>query len=390
MTASPASGRHIFLSTGEASGDRYAAALVAALREQAPDLRFSALGGTALAMAGVSVVQSSRDITVMGFGEVATHLPAILRARRRVFRHLASEHFDAVVPVDFPGFNTGLAGRAHRQGIPVFYVVAPQLWAWGAWRMAAFRRNVDRLATILPFEPEYFRARGLDVVPIGHPLMEDYASFPFDQRRAEREARRDDPGKPLTLGLLPGSRQQEVVRLLPRFKVAAGMIQSWLGQRRVRVLVSAAPGSDRAQLAAIVGEMGQITDEPLPLLLERLDLALVCSGTASLEASLAGVPHAVAYQTSGFNYAIGRALVRVPYIGLSNLILDKPAVPEMIQDQAAPTHLANALLAFLNQARRRDEFYADCHRLRLLCGGAGVWRRAATALLAFLDERAGA
>jgi lipid-A-disaccharide synthase len=382
-----AAGPHVFISTGEASGDRYGAALLAALRDREPRLRCSALGGPALALAGAQIVQSSADIAVMGFGEVAGALPAILKARRRVLEHLQRESIDLVIPIDFPGFNLELAGHAHRRGLPVFYLVPPQLWAWGAWRARNLRRSVDRLGTILPFETEFFRARGLDVFPMGHPLMEDYTSFPFARRWREREQHFEDPVQPLTIGLLPGSRRQEIVKLLPSFKVAAGMIRAWQGRRDVRVLVSAAPGSDREALAAMIGEAGHLTDEPLPRLLERLDLALVCSGTASLEAALAGVPHAIAYRTSGLNYVLGRGLVRVPFIGLANLILEKPAVPELIQDSASPVHLANSLLAFLNQRRRREEFHDDCDRVRAACGVAGVWARTAAAVLAFISER---
>jgi lipid-A-disaccharide synthase len=137
----------------------------------------------------------------------------------------------------------------------------------------------------------------------------------------------------------------------------------------------------------MIGEAGHVSDEPLPRLLERLDLALVCSGTASLEVALAGVPHAVAYETSAFNYAVGRTLVKVPHIGLTNLILGKPAVPELIQGNASPVHMANALLGFLNQRRRREEFHDDCERLRAACGVPGVWARTAAAILALLADR---
>jgi lipid-A-disaccharide synthase len=382
-----AGGPRIFISSGEASGDRYGAALLSALRDREPRLRCTALGGPSLAMAGADIVQPSADIAVMGFGEVAAAWPAILRARRRVLGHVRREKIDLVIPIDFPGFNLDLAGQAHGRGVPVFYLVPPQLWAWGDWRAGKLRRSVDRVGTILPFEADYFRARGLDVFPMGHPLMEDYADFPFARRWHEREARFQDPVQPLTIGLLPGSRRQEIAKLLPSFKVAAGMVRAWQGRREVKVLVSAAPGADRGGLAAMVGVAGHVTDEPLPRLLERLDLALVCSGTASLEAALAGVPHAIAYRTSGFNYAVGRGLVKVPYIGLANLILEKPAVPELIQANASPVHLANALLGFLNQRRRREEFHDDCERVRAACGVPGVWARTAAAILAFISER---
>jgi lipid-A-disaccharide synthase len=377
---------HIFLACGEASGDRYAAALLAALRRECPDVRVSALGGPALAMAGAEMIAASEAIAVMGFGEVVANLRPILRVRRRVWRHLRNAAVDLVVPIDFPGFNLRLAGHARRLGLPVFYIVPPQLWAWGAWRLRGLRRDVDRLGTILPFEPDWFRARGVETVHLGHPLMEDYAELPFEARRREREQRLHDTRQPVTLGLLPGSRRQEIDRLLPVMRVAAGMVQSWLGNRRLDIVVSQAPGVPVRRLAELAGGDLRLTDEPLPLLLERLDLALVCSGTASLETALAGVPHVLVYRTSPLNYAVARRLVRLEHIGLANLILQRNLVPELLQDAAEPLHLANALLSFLNAPGRRQDFYRGCSELRRACGGAGVWRRAARAAVDLLER----
>jgi len=382
-------GLHVFLSCGEASGDRYGAALTAALRRERPGIRVTALGGQALAVAGADVIAASDEIAVMGFGEVAARLPAILRVRQRVWQHVARTGVDVVVPVDFPGFNLRLAGRARRLGLPVFYVVPPQLWAWGAWRLRRLRRDVSRLGTILPFEPDWFESRGVSTVHLGHPLMEDYAGYPFDERRQQRESRLEDPDRPVTVGLLPGSREQEIRRLLPTMKVAAGMIQSWLGRRRVRILVSRAPGRDGQLAEAIAGEAATVTDEPVSLLAERLDLALVCSGTASLELALAGVPHAIAYRTSALNYGIARRLVKVPHVGLANLVLGRPLVAEHLQDAADPTHLSGSLLSLLNTPGNREEFYRGCHEVRERCGGSGVWRRAARSILALVPDRQG-
>lgn len=389
MTETDTRPPHVFLSCGEASGDRYAAALLAALRRECPDVRVSALGGPAVAMAGADMVASSEDISVMGFGEVVTHLRPILRVRSRVWRHVAQGGVDVCVPVDFPGFNLRLAVEARKRRKPVFYVVPPQLWAWGAWRLPKLRDNVDRLATILPFEPEFFTSRGVVVNHIGHPLMEDYAGYNFEAGRRARESRLENPDRPVVLGLLPGSRRQEISRLLPGMRVAAGMVQSWLGRRRVRILVSCVPGGDARRLAEIAGEGVEVVEEPLPMLLERLDMAMVCSGTASLEASLAGVPHVIAYRTSGLNYALARRLVKVPYIGLANLILDRPLVAEHVQRDAEPAHLASSLLQLLNAPGRRTDFYRGCGELRKRCGGAGVWRRAARGILALAAERRG-
>jgi lipid-A-disaccharide synthase len=388
MTPSPvAHAPHIFLSCGEASGDRYGAALVAALRRRRPDLRLTALGGPALEAAGAKIIQSSGPLAVMGFGEVLDALPRLIAARRRVWRHLSRGEIDLCVPVDFPGFNLRVAAAARQRGIPVFYLVAPQLWAWGAWRLRGLRRAVDRLGVILPFEPDWFGARGIEVVALGHPLVDDYPAASTGADSDRREARLGAPDAPLTLGLLPGSRRQEVARLLPELLGAAALLRARLAPRPLTCVVSAAPGLKRSLLVSAARQGATISTTPLPDLLPTLDLALVCSGTASLEVALAGVPHEVVYRTSALNYAVARRLVRVPHIGLANLILAEDFVREHIQAEVTPTALAAALGDWLGDAARRHRFAAGVDRLRTRLGPPGAWDRAADVALALLDSR---
>ncbi|MFO7652276.1 MAG: lipid-A-disaccharide synthase [Candidatus Krumholzibacteriia bacterium] len=378
--------RHVFLSCGEASGDRYGAALLSALRERDPYVRCTALGGSALAAAGAEIVQSSADLAVMGFGGVVGALPAILRARRRIWRHLADGGVDLVVPIDFPGFNLRVARRARKLGLPVFYLVPPQLWAWGAWRIGGLRRSVDRLGTILPFEADWFAERGVDVFPMGHPLVEDYGGWDLDGTIMAREQRFASE-EPLTLLLLPGSRRQEAARLASILKVSASIVAAGLGRRSLRVVVSRAPGMDGALLRDAVGAGVDIRREPLPVLLKGADLALVCSGTASLEAALAGVPHDIVYRTGALDYALARRLVRVDRFGLANLILGEDLVPEHLQEEVAPVPLARSLQRWVHDAGERRRFYAGVRRLREACGPPGVWSRTAEALLDHLDRQ---
>jgi len=380
--------RHIFISCGETSGDRYGAALAAALHSLDPDLRISALGGSALATAGAEIVRPSADLAVMGFSEVVSALPAVLRARGEVFSFLEREKPDLVIPIDFPGFNGGLAGRARRSGIPVYWLIAPQVWAWGGWRIRGLRRKIDRLGTILPFEEEFFASRGFDVFPLGHPLMDDYGSgFPFEESVSRREKNLNDRQKPLVVGIIPGSRKQELKHLLPVLKVTTQAVMGHMEDREVRFVVSAAPGVDPLHLADVFQTGTEINQEPLPGMLAKVDLALVCSGTASLEAALAGVPHEVVYRTGIFNYLVGRRLVRTPHIGLSNLIMNRAIVREHVQNQVAPLPLSRSLLRWIARPAERRSFYVDVRRLRQICGKPGVWQRAATDILGFLDDR---
>ncbi len=373
---------HIFISCGEASGDRYGAALTAALRSLVPDVRVSALGGPQMAAAGAELIADSHDVAVMGFSEIVSALPAILKVRRRIWKFLSDEEVDLVVPIDFPGFNGKLASQSKKLGLPVFWLVAPQVWAWGSWRTGGFRRKVDRLGTILPFETAYFDKRGFDVYPMGHPLMEDYgADYPFEESLARREHRYNDREGPLNIGILPGSRRQELAHLLPILKVTCQAVIGHLPDRELRFIISAAPGVDPLQISAVFDGNFTISEQPLPELMERLDLALVCSGTASLEAALAGVPHELVYRTGNVNAFIARRLVRTQHIGLSNLIMDRRIVREHFQEQASPLPLARNLLRWLARPAERQTFGGDVRRLRELCGENGVWNRAAREIL---------
>ncbi len=379
---------HIFISCGEASGDRYGAALVAALRSLIPGVRISALGGPKLAATGVEIVADSHEVAVMGFTEVISALPAILRVQRRVWNFLTTESVDLVIPIDFPGFNGKLASQSRKLGLPVFWLIAPQVWAWGSWRTGGFRKKVDRLGTILPFETSYFGQRGFDVFAMGHPLMEDYGEgYPFEESLSRREHMLNHREGPLTIGILPGSRRQELAHLLPVLKVTCQAVMGHLPDRELRFVVSAAPGLDPVQISEVFDGNFEISQEPLPELMQRLDLALVCSGTASLEAALAGVPHELVYRTGALNAFVGRRLVRTPHIGLSNLILDRRMVREHLQEQATPLPLARNLLRWLSRPAERQTFYGDVRSVREVCGERGVWERTAREILTLIDSR---
>ena len=376
---------HVFISCGEASGDRWAAALVRELRALMPELRITALAGSETAATGADLVRDTGDLAVMGIAEVLRHLPTLRRAERQLARHLAESHVDLFVPIDFPGFNSRLAKAARRAAVPVFWLVAPQVWAWGPWRTGGYRRCIDRLGTVLPFETEYFQERGFNVFPMGHPLMEDYGDAAvFEEQIAAREARIERSGE-LTLGLLPGSRRQELTHLLPDLSVAARTARSLARGRRLHFVASVAPGVDRAWLEREFEGVATVTDEPLTSLLPRLDAAVVCSGTASLETALAAVPHDIVYRAGSLNYWIGRRMLRTGRIGLANLVLGEDLAPERVQDGVAPLPLARGLMGWLDREERRLEFYGGVRRLRALCGRPGVWKRTAVAVREMLQ-----
>ena len=372
---------HIFISCGEASGDRYGAALTAALRSSWPEARISGMGGALMRQAGVQIVQDPAEVAIMGFTEVVGALRKVVGIRGRLMEHMRREKVTMVIPIDFPGFNGEIAARARRAGLPVFWLVAPQHWAWGGWRSSGFRKKIDRLGTILPFEEEFFLRRGFDVFAMGHPLMEDYGgAFPLESSISAREKRLISRDEPLTIGILPGSRKQELKALLPILKVTGQALLGHLEGRETRFLVSCASGVDPIDLTDIFNIPADITQSPLSEVLPRMDLALVCSGTASLETALAGVPHELVYRTGQVNHFLAKLLVRTSHIGLSNLIMDEPLVREHIQEQAAPLPLARDLLRWIVRPAERQQFYSGVRRLRKQCGDVGVWERTAAAI----------
>ena len=384
MDGSASRPTHIFISCGEASGERYALALVDALRELEPGLRFSAMGGEALARAGIGIVTPNTGLSVMGFSGILPALGRIREARGRILKHLSGGDVDLFIPIDFPGFNVGLARRARSSGCPVYYMIAPQLWAWGAWRIGGLRKAVDRLGAVLPFEPDYFGGRGIETVHFGHPLLDDYPEHRCEQELMLRERRISDPDRPLRLGLFPGSRPQEVSALREIFLDASRSLDAGLEGRRVETILSRAAGLPSPP-PGIDG--CEISRKPLPELLPEIDLALVCSGTASLELALANVPHVVAYRTSALNYALARRLVKVEHIALSNLILSRPLVREFIQGEATAARLRSALLDLGTNAPERARLQAGFSELRKRFGPGEFWKRTAEDVLHFVHER---
>lgn len=358
----------VFVSAGEPSGDAHAAALVTALRELVPDLAVEGVGGPRLAAAGAHLMARIEDLTVIGFVEVLRKVPAHWRLLSAIERRLAAGDVGLVVLVDYPGFHLRVAALARRLGVPVFYYIAPQLWAWHESRVRRLARDVAHLAVILPFEEPYFRERGVRASFVGHPLL-DRAPLPGD-RPALKSALGLEPGRPV-LGLFPGSRPQETARLWPLFREAARLVR----ERRpeVQCLVAAtAAGAYREP-----GPVRLVRDRPAECF-AAADAGLCKSGTSTLEAALAMTPQVVAYRMNALTYRLARRLVRVPHIGLVNLVAERRIAPELVQGAATPAALAAAVLPLLDDGspeRRAQLEGAALVRRRL--GEPGAARRAA-------------
>lgn len=337
----------IFLSAGEPSGDLHGARLAESLERRFPGAELSGLGGDRMRAAGVELLAHVDELAVMGFAEVVRHLPYFLRLMRRVKAELDARPPDLVIPIDYPGFNLRLARHVRSRRTPVLYYIAPQVWAWHRSRMKQLARNTDRMAVILPFEEPLFRDAGARATFVGHPLADQ--SAPDLDRNAFVSRLGLDVERPV-LALFPGSRPQEVRRQLGVFIAAAEAVRARMPEVQPVIATSAAvPTGDYG--AGRVTRTGDGWS-----LLHHAQAALVKSGTSTLQAALAGAPLVVTYRVHPVTYFMARHLVKVPHVGLVNLVAGERVAPELLQDDASPDRLAAALLPLLREGsdeRRR-------------------------------------
>lgn len=373
------SGPTVFLSAGEPSGDLHAARLARELRARLPGVRLVGLGGSRMRGQGVELMADLDTLAVMGFAEVLGSLPRLLAVRWRVWRFLEREDVDLVVPVDYPGFNLSLACRARDRGIPCLYYIAPQVWAWRRGRARRLARCADRVCVVLPFEEEILREHGADARFVGHPLLDEVAAGALPAADASGGPAAGGRGERPVLGLFPGSREQEVRRLLPPFLEAAERLRE--ERPRLHVLVARAPDLEEG----LFGPAAPGRLLPPEEVLRRATAALTKSGTVTLELALAGVPMVVSYRMNPLSHWLARRLVDVDHIGLVNLVAGRRVVPELIQDQVAPGRLArlvSPLLEGRDPARR--QMLRGLAEARRRLGGPGCASRVADHAVALL------
>lgn len=355
-------GTTVLLSAGESSGDLHGARLAERLRDRIQGVRLVGLGGSRMEQAGVELLADLDTLAVMGFAEVVRSLPSLLRVRWRVWRLLAREDVDLVVPIDYPGFNLALACRARDEGVPCLYYIAPQVWAWRRRRARRLAECAHRVCVVLPFEEELLEEHGADVHFVGHPLLDEAAAGEIPVADDVPAAAGGGKGDGPVLGLFPGSRTQEVRRLLPVFRAAADRLR-----RRtpgLRVVVARAP--DLPEDLYPGGRDGPSV-VPAETALSRASAALTKSGTVTLQLALAGVPMVVAYRMHPLTHWIARRLVSVDRIALVNLVAERDVVPELIQDEVEPGRLARLAAPLLRPGSRE--------RRAMTAGLAGVRER---------------
>ncbi len=366
----------LLIVAGEASGDMHAAHIVDALKPRRPSLAIDAMGGEALRKAGANIVVDNRDLAVVGLVEVIRHYPAIRRALKTLERHLETSPPDLLVLVDYVEFNLKLARHAKALGIPVLFYVSPQVWAWREGRVKKIGQVIDMMAVIFPFETRFYEQHGIPVRYVGNPLVGKVRpSTPADEVAA---ALGIDRGRPV-VGLQPGSRRSEIDRMLPLFVDTAKEIRNALPG--VQFVLPVAPGIDRDGITAqLPPELGIAASDRFTAydLMQLCDAIVTASGTATLETALMRVPMVIAYRVSPLSYAIFRRLIRIPDIGLVNIVAERRIVPEFIQDAATPVAITTEILRLLRDEQTRNAMLAGFDTVRQKLGereGAGEMAR---------------
>ena len=367
-----------YLIAGEASGDLHASNLMRELKSQDTEAVFRCWGGDMMEYQGGEMVKHYRDLAFMGFLEVVSHLPTILKNFRFCEKDLVAYHPDVLILVDYPGFNLRMAKFARQHGIRVFYYISPQLWAWHSSRVKSIKKWVDHMFVILPFEQAFYAKYNYKVDFQGHPLLDVINEDMKVPARNQFLESNSLPDKPL-IALLPGSRKMEIEKIL---KIMISVRSSFPG---FQFVIAGAPSIQEDFYDVILNGTGvrMVTNQTYALLSHSV-AALVTSGTATLETALIGVPQVVCYRGNALSYQIARKVVQVKYISLVNLISGKMIVPELIQEELTKKNLVRALSNLIETGPTRDAVKKGYAELKRQLGGRGASARLARLMIQYL------
>jgi lipid-A-disaccharide synthase len=360
-----------YIIAGEASGDLHASNLMREIKLLDQGALFRCWGGDLMQAQGAEIVKHIRDISYMGFVEVLANLRTITGNIKFCKQDILNFKPDVLILVDYPGFNLRIAEFAKQNGLRVFYYISPQVWAWKQGRVKKIKKIVERMYVILPFEKDFYKRFDYDVDFVGHPLLDAIEQFQKN-KSSEIFLKKENPEEKPVIALLPGSRKQEIALML---KTMLQVVPSFPAYHFV---VGATPNVSVDFYKAIIGnaDVSVVLGRTYELLANSV-AALVTSGTATLETALFSVPEAVCYKGSGISYQIAKRVIKVKYISLVNLILDRPAVKELIQNDFKPENLINELKLILDDAEYKQKMLTSFAELQNILGGAGASRTAA-------------
>ncbi len=369
----------VMLVAGEASGDMHAANVVRELRKRVPELEAYGFGGGQMIVAGVDVVQDLVSHAVIGITEALKKLGDFYQVLKRAESLLVNRRPDVLVLTDFPDMNFRIAAKAKALGIPVVYYISPQIWAWRRGRIKTIKKIVDRMLVVFPFEESLYTDAGIPVTFVGHPLL-DMAKPEIDPAKAHTNLIGADEG-PL-ISLLPGSRAQEIEMLLPIMCRAGKLIRAQIPN--ARFFIPLAKTVSRPRVEEIMREeaflMDLVTKDPYACR-AAADVALVASGTATLETAILNVPMLIVYRMHWLSYRLARWFVKLPYFGLANVVANQKVAPEFLQKEVTPQALAQAAVALLTQPMLAQQQRRMWNEVRQRLGGPGAAGRAAEAVM---------
>ena len=367
----------IWLNVGEASGDLHGAELIKRLREVQPDAVFTGMGGPAMKAEGMDMRYSMKLISLVGITEILSGLPRILSLLGKIRKELTEVRPRAIILIDCPEFNFRIAKIAKKLGIPVYYYISPQIWAWRSGRANFLREHVRKVICILPFEKAFYEKYGMDVDYVGHPLMDVLPLAELDDIKVDENL----------IGLLPGSRNKEVSSLLPEFAGAARILQK--NHPDLRYIIVRAPGMEKDRLLGLWPE-----DIPVQIIepdkryeaFRSCKFLMAASGTVTLETALIGTPAIIAYQLSPISAFVGKMLIKVKFASLPNLIAGKEIYPEHLLELAKAEHLAKTAEEWLDNKTAYAGVKRELMELRAMVGNPGAALRAATIIMEDIAE----
>ena len=368
-----------YIIAGEASGDLHASNLVAEIKKLDKKADFRGFGGDLMKAQGVDLLKHYRTMAYMGFVEVAVNLRKVLGNIAQCKKDIIEYQPDAVILVDYPGFNFRIADFAHEKGFKVFYYISPQVWAWKRRRVKKVKRSVDKMLVILPFEEEFYKKYGVDVTYVGNPLLDELAKFGTANRSIF--LRRNSLGeKREIIALLPGSRHQEVKRVLPVMLKAASHFPDY------QFVVAGVSSLDKTLYKNLIGNSDVfLVENQTYELLQNSSAAVVTSGTATLETALFTVPEVVCYKATGISYCLARWMIKVKFISLVNLVMGKEVVKELIQGEMTEANIVKELDQLLHNGKRQRQLLEDYEELKGRLGNAGASEKAAEVILSAIN-----
>ena len=370
-----------YIIAGEASGDLHASNLVAEIKKKDKKAEFRGFGGDLMKAQGVELVKHYRTMAYMGFVEVAVNLRKILGNIAQCKKDILEYQPDVVILVDYPGFNLRIADFAHKKGFKVYYYISPQVWAWKRRRVQKIKKSVDKMLVILPFEEEFYKRYGVDVTFVGNPLLDELAKVGTGNRSIF--LRRNSLGERREIiAMLPGSRRQEVKRTLPVMLKAASHFPDY------QFVIAGVSSLDKSLYKDIMGnsDVFFVENQTYDLLLNS-SAALVTSGTATLETALLSVPEVVCYKATDFSYRLAKWMIKVKFISLVNLIMDREVVKELIQGDLNEDNLVKELDQLLHNGKRQRRLLEDYEELKDKLGNVGASEKAAEVIVESLKTK---